>query len=100
MVDGAKLGSRPYRRPYGLYGPVQTRTTRNTLSRPFGVIWCLCNNRAKVYGSSDHVQGPGLARVSKEHQEDAVCNGNLRELAHGSDWLMIVQDRLDIAVKK
>ncbi|CAN6916827.1 unnamed protein product, partial [Brassica oleracea] len=38
--------------------------------------------------------------VSKEHQEDAVCNGNLRELAHGSDWLMIVQDRLDVAGKK
>jgi len=38
--------------------------------------------------------------VSKEHQEDAVCNGNLRELAHGSDWLMIVQDRLDVTGKK
>ncbi|KAH0852325.1 hypothetical protein HID58_094075, partial [Brassica napus] len=83
---------RLYGRPYGLYGPVRMRSTRNIFSQPSEDIWCLCKNRAQGYGLR--------IMVSKEHQEDAVCNGNLRELAHGSDWLMIVQDRLDVAGKK
>ncbi|KAH0879516.1 hypothetical protein HID58_066910, partial [Brassica napus] len=92
MIVQDRLDGRLYGRPYGLYGPVRMRSTRNIFSQPSEDIWCLCKNRAHGYGLR--------IMVSKEHQEDVVCNGNLRELAHGSDWLMIVQDRLDVAGKK